>query len=185
MLSIRTTPELRLSIGRPDGFCRISAAVWGMLRVNLINLTASLWTQREACTSRKPGHGEFRGSLLFDDCVRTVLRVPVTEGRGPDWGSAMLDEELRQRRLTEARDILEQLKRRDPEGGCGIVRREALIRRPEPSLLLFIGCPASQCPSAEAVLLLVYEAPILHSLRKVTEALYSTSVSPTGGLMLF
>ena len=38
-----------------------------MLRVNLINLTASLWTRREACTSPKTGAGEFRGSLLFDD----------------------------------------------------------------------------------------------------------------------
>ncbi len=46
----------------------------------------------------------------------TVLRVPATEEGGPDWGSAVPDEELRQRRLAEARDVLEQLKRRDPGG---------------------------------------------------------------------
>ena len=67
MLSIKTTPELRLSIGRPDGFYRVSAAVWGIFRVNLIRLTASPWTQRETCMSRKTGAGEFRGSPLFDD----------------------------------------------------------------------------------------------------------------------
>ena len=46
----------------------------------------------------------------------TVLRVPITEEGGPDWGSAELDEELRQRRLAEARNILEELKTRDPGG---------------------------------------------------------------------
>ena len=46
----------------------------------------------------------------------TVLRVPVTTEEGPDWGSAVLDEELRQRRLTEGREVLEQLKMRDPGG---------------------------------------------------------------------
>ena len=46
----------------------------------------------------------------------TVLRVAVTEEEGPDWGSAVRDEELRQRRLAEARDGLEQLKTRDPGG---------------------------------------------------------------------
>ena len=46
----------------------------------------------------------------------TVLRVPVTDEGHPDWRSAVPDEELRRRRLTEARDILEELKRRDPGG---------------------------------------------------------------------
>ena len=46
----------------------------------------------------------------------TVLRVAVTEEEGPDWGSAEPDEELRQRRLAEARKVLEQLKTRDPGG---------------------------------------------------------------------
>ena len=45
-----------------------------------------------------------------------VLRVPVTEEGGPGWGLAEPDEELRQRRLDEAGDILEQLKKRDPGG---------------------------------------------------------------------
>ena len=50
----------------------------------------------------------------------TVLRVPVTDEGAPDWRSAVLDEELRQRRLAEARDILEELKTRDPGGDVGL-----------------------------------------------------------------
>jgi len=46
----------------------------------------------------------------------TVLRVPATEEGGPDWGSAEPDEELRERRLAEARDVLQALKTRDPGG---------------------------------------------------------------------
>ena len=46
----------------------------------------------------------------------TVLRVPITQEGGPDWGSAEPDEELRERRLAEARAILEELKTRDPGG---------------------------------------------------------------------
>ena len=46
----------------------------------------------------------------------TVLRVPATEEGGLDWGLAVADEELRERRLAEARDVLEQLKKRDPGG---------------------------------------------------------------------
>ncbi len=46
----------------------------------------------------------------------TVLRVPATEDGGPDWGSAVADEELRQRRLAEAQNVLEELKARDPGG---------------------------------------------------------------------
>jgi len=46
----------------------------------------------------------------------TVLRVPATEEGGPAWRLAKPDEELRQRRLAEAQDVLEQLKKRDPGG---------------------------------------------------------------------
>ena len=46
----------------------------------------------------------------------TVLRVPATAEGDPDWNSAVPDEELRQRRLAEARDILKELKTRDPGG---------------------------------------------------------------------
>ena len=46
----------------------------------------------------------------------TVLRVPATTDGDPDWSVAVRDEELRQRRLDEARDILEELKARDPGG---------------------------------------------------------------------
>ncbi len=49
-----------------------------------------------------------------------VLRVPVTEDGGPDWASAVPDEELRLRRLAEARDILEELKKRDPGGDVAL-----------------------------------------------------------------
>ena len=45
----------------------------------------------------------------------SVLRVPVSQGR-PDWGAAVLDEELRQARLDEAEQILKRLRRRDPGG---------------------------------------------------------------------
>ena len=46
----------------------------------------------------------------------TVLRVPVTDEGRPNWRLAMPDEELRRRRLAEARDVLDQLKMRDPGG---------------------------------------------------------------------
>ena len=45
-----------------------------------------------------------------------VLRVPATKEGDPDWRLAVPDEELRQRRLAEARDILKELKTRDPGG---------------------------------------------------------------------
>ena len=56
-------------------------------------------------------------SLIAVNVVEgTVLRVPVTEEGSPDWTSAEQDEELRQRRLAEAQNVLEQLKKRDPRG---------------------------------------------------------------------
>ncbi len=45
----------------------------------------------------------------------SVLRVQDSEGR-PDWGAAVLDEELRQARLSEAEQTLRRLRRRDPGG---------------------------------------------------------------------
>ncbi len=45
-----------------------------------------------------------------------VLGVPATADGDPDWRLAEPDEELRQRRLAEARDILKELKARDPGG---------------------------------------------------------------------
>jgi hypothetical protein len=44
-----------------------------------------------------------------------VLRVPVVGGV-PDWGRAEADERLRRERLEDARDLLDELKRRDPGG---------------------------------------------------------------------
>jgi hypothetical protein len=44
-----------------------------------------------------------------------VLRVPVVGGV-PDWGRAQADERLGRERLEEARDLLDELKRRDPGG---------------------------------------------------------------------
>ena len=45
----------------------------------------------------------------------SVLRVLEVKGR-PDWGAAVLDEELRRARVKEAEAILERLRRRDPGG---------------------------------------------------------------------
>ena len=45
----------------------------------------------------------------------TVLRVTESEGH-PLWASAMLDEELRLRRLRQAETALNELKSRDPGG---------------------------------------------------------------------
>lgn len=45
----------------------------------------------------------------------SVLRVPEPEGN-PDWGNAVLDEELRRERLREAEEVLQRLRRRDPGG---------------------------------------------------------------------
>ena len=45
----------------------------------------------------------------------TVLRVTESEGH-PLWVSAMLDEELRLRRLRQAETALNELKSRDPGG---------------------------------------------------------------------
>ena len=45
----------------------------------------------------------------------TVLRVTESEGH-PLWASAMLDEELRLRRLRQAETALHELKNRDPGG---------------------------------------------------------------------
>ena len=44
------------------------------------------------------------------------LRVKVHQAGEPDWGSACLDRGLQERRLEEAREALERLRRRDPGG---------------------------------------------------------------------
>ena len=49
----------------------------------------------------------------------SILRVEDSEGR-PDWGAAVLDEELRLARLGEAERILRRLKRRDPGGDVAL-----------------------------------------------------------------
>ena len=48
-------------------------------------------------------------------CEGTVLRVTESEGH-PLWASAMLDEELRLKRLRQAETALNELKSRDPGG---------------------------------------------------------------------
>ena len=55
--------------------------------------------------------------MPLDILVRegTVLKVPESKGH-PLWGSAMLDEELRLKRLRQAETILDELKNRDPGG---------------------------------------------------------------------
>ena len=50
----------------------------------------------------------------------TVLRVPLAADGSPDWSSASSDEELRKRRISEAREALEQLRKRDPGGDISL-----------------------------------------------------------------
>jgi hypothetical protein len=57
------------------------------------------------------GRGDLRASVNEG----AVLRVPMVGGV-PDWGRAHADERLRRERLEEARDLLDELKRRDPGG---------------------------------------------------------------------
>jgi hypothetical protein len=45
-----------------------------------------------------------------------VLRVRLDAGGKPDWSSATVDDAERERRLQEARDRLERLRRTDPGG---------------------------------------------------------------------
>ena len=44
----------------------------------------------------------------------------MTKDGSPDGASAVPDEELRLRRLAESRDILEELKKRDPGGDVAL-----------------------------------------------------------------
>ena len=46
----------------------------------------------------------------------TVLKVPLTEKGDLDWMSAQADEELQQRLMGEAEEVLDDLKERDPGG---------------------------------------------------------------------
>ena len=57
-----------------------------------------------------------RGLLSVSVDEGTVLRVPVSEDGELGWGVAVVDEELRRRRIEDASGILEELKKRDPGG---------------------------------------------------------------------
>jgi hypothetical protein len=46
----------------------------------------------------------------------SVLRVPLAAKGGLDWNRASIDRAETQRRLREARDMLRELRRRDPGG---------------------------------------------------------------------
>jgi hypothetical protein len=46
----------------------------------------------------------------------SVLRVPLAAEGGPDWDRARIDRAETQRRLREAREILSELRKRDPGG---------------------------------------------------------------------
>lgn len=61
-------------------------------------------------------------SLLPEGAVpSSVLRVRTSEGSGvPDWASAELAEDETQARLEEARETLEELKKRDPGGDVSL-----------------------------------------------------------------
>lgn len=45
-----------------------------------------------------------------------VLRVPLATEGGPDWDRARIDRAETHRRLREAREILDELRERDPGG---------------------------------------------------------------------
>jgi hypothetical protein len=57
-----------------------------------------------------------RGSLPSAVEEGAVLRVPVAAEGGLDWAAARVDRAETERRLQEAREILRQLRRRDPGG---------------------------------------------------------------------
>ena len=63
----------------------------------------------------------------------TVLRVTESEGH-PLWASAMLDEELRLRRLRQAETALNELKSRDPGGDIVLRDRSGPQGGPTPTL---------------------------------------------------
>ncbi len=49
----------------------------------------------------------------------SVLRVPEVRGR-PIWSRAVADEDLRLKRLREAEEVLQRLRRRDPGGDVAL-----------------------------------------------------------------
>jgi len=49
-----------------------------------------------------------------------VLRVRLDAGGKPDWSSATVDDAERERRLQEARDRVERLRRTDPGGDVAL-----------------------------------------------------------------
>ena len=55
-------------------------------------------------------------SFAFRIAEGMVLRVPLDAHHQPNWAHAVRDEQAEQRRLNEARERLERLKRRDPGG---------------------------------------------------------------------
>lgn len=57
-----------------------------------------------------------RGSLPSAIREGTVLRVPVGESGLPQWDAARVDEAETERRLREARELLRELRKRDPGG---------------------------------------------------------------------
>jgi len=46
----------------------------------------------------------------------SVLQVPVGDDGSPDWSSAVLDEAERERRVNQARETLDRLRKGDPGG---------------------------------------------------------------------
>ncbi|HMG19648.1 MAG TPA: hypothetical protein VK573_13055 [Gemmatimonadales bacterium] len=46
----------------------------------------------------------------------SVLRVPLGANGKPDWSSAEIDRDEEERRLKEANDMLDEMKRSDPGG---------------------------------------------------------------------
>jgi hypothetical protein len=61
-----------------------------------------------------------RSSLPAGAREGSVLRVPIDRDGNPDWSLVEVDEAERQRRLKEARETLNRLRKRDPGGDIAL-----------------------------------------------------------------
>lgn len=82
----------------------------------------------------------------------SVLRVALSEVSGrPDWGSAELAEDEAESLLEEARETLEELKKRDPGGGCVALTLPARGRHSPPWAVPAVTAASTMPRSCSAV----------------------------------